>query len=44
LQEGLDLWNFLSNSKSTDMVEMEGIGKVQRNTTGSKVKEIMVEE
>lgn len=44
LKQGMDLGNFLSNQESKDMAKMEGIGKVERETTGSKVKEIVLEE
>lgn len=44
LQQGMNLGNFLSNSKSKDMAEMEDIGKVERETTSSKVKETMLEK
>ena len=44
LQEELDLGNFLSNSESKDMVVIEGIGQVMRETTDSKLKDILSEE
>ena len=42
--EGLDLRNFLSNSEVKNVAEMEGIGKVERDTISSMVKEIGLEE
>lgn len=44
LQGGLDLGNFLSNFESKDIVVMEGITKVMRETTNSKVKDIVPKE
>lgn len=43
MQEGLDLRIFLSNFKAKDMAKIESIGKVERETTGSMVKEIELE-
>lgn len=44
LPKQLVLGNFLSNSKSKDMVLMKGIGNVMRKTIDSKVKDIVSKE
>jgi len=44
LSKELVLGNFLSNFESKDMVSMEGIGKVTKKTTNSKVKDIVLKE
>lgn len=44
VQEGLDLNSFPSNSKAKNMFEMEDTEKVEKETIGSMVKEIELEE
>jgi len=44
IQEGMDLRNFLSNFEAKDMAEIEHIGKLERETIGSKMKETVMEE
>lgn len=44
MQEGLDLKNFPSNFEANNTIEMEDNGKVEKETIGSTVKEIELED